>query len=339
VIDRRAFLGALGLLTVPPAAEAQQAGTVWRIGVLFGGTRLADMAGPEPRSPILRSFLEGFRELGYVEGQNVVIERRTAEGKPERLPDLFGELVRQNVDVILASGDETTAVLLELTKTKTIPIVQPTLIDPVERGYVKSLARPGGNLTGLSLRVDLAIYGKLLDLLREISPRISRVAVLHRSAPAGVRPSASLLGAMAPAAERSHVTLLPAVVNREEEFGAAFTAIERQRADGLIVEATGLTFRRARLVAEFAAKSRVAAAGGSGAFVEAGGLMSYGPNVSANFRRAATHVDKILKGAKPADLPVEQPSKFDLVINLKTAKALGLTIPASLLARADQVIE
>jgi len=325
-----------GLLAAPLTAGAQP-GRVWRIGVLFGGTPTADMAGPEPRSAILRSFLEGLHELGYVEGQNVVIERSSAEGKTQRLPDLFGELVRLNVDVILASGEQTTPALLGLTKT--IAIVQPTLMDPVERGYVKSLARPGGNLTGLSLRVDPAISGKLLELLKEIGPRISRVAVLHQTASAGIRPSATFLDAMAPAANRLQVTLLPAVVNREEEFGAAFAAIERQRADGLIIEGNGINFRRVRLIVDFTAKGRVPAAAGSREVAEAGGLMAYGPNVSANFRRAATYVDKILKGAKPADLPVEQPTKFELVINLKTAKALGLTIPPSLLQRADHVIE
>jgi putative ABC transport system substrate-binding protein len=168
-VDRRRFLltSLGGALAAPLVAEAQQAGRVWRIGVLFGGTPTAGMAGPQPRSPILRSFLEGLRELGYVEGQNVMIERRSAEGKTESLPDLFRELVRLDVKVILASGEQTTPALLRLTRS--VAIVQPTLMDPVERGYVKSLARPGGNLTGLSLRVDPAISGKLLELLKEIT--------------------------------------------------------------------------------------------------------------------------------------------------------------------------
>jgi putative tryptophan/tyrosine transport system substrate-binding protein len=338
VIDRRTFLGAVtgGLLAAPLAAEAQQAGKVYRIGVLFEDTPGADMAGPEPRSKLLGPFLHGLHELGYMEGHNVVIERRSAEGKPERLPGLAAELVRLNVDVILASGELTTPALLAATST--IPVVQPTLTDPMERGYVKALARPGGNITGFSLRVDSAIYGKLLDLLKEVAPRISRTAVLHRTAPAGSR-SSTLLEAMAPAADRLHVKLLPAVVDREDQFVAAFAAIGREHADGLIVEQNGLTSRYLRVIIQFAAKSRVPAAAGSRAFAEDGGLMSYGPNVPANFRRAATYVDKILKGANPGDLPVEQPTKFELVINLKTAKALGLTIPPSLLQRADQVIE
>src|SRR5262245_51464146 len=174
-MDRRRFLltSLASALAAPIVAEAQQTGKLWRIGVLFGGTPVADMAGPEPRSVILHSFFDGLRELGYVEGQNVVIDRRSAEGNPQRLPDLFSELVRLNVDVILASGEQTTPALLSLTRT--VAIVQPTLMDPVERGYVRSLARPGGNLTGLSLRVDPSISGKLLELLKELGPRISRV--------------------------------------------------------------------------------------------------------------------------------------------------------------------
>jgi putative ABC transport system substrate-binding protein len=338
-MERRAFISGIsfGLFAAPSAAVAQPAARVYRIGVLFEGAQSADMAGPEPRSVLLRQFLQGLQELGYVEGQHVVIERRSAEGKPERLPGLAAELVRLKVDMILASGEQTTPVLL--TNTSTIPVVQPTLTDPVERGYVKSLGRPGGNLTGLTLRVDLAIYGKLLDLLKAAAPRMTRVAVLHRTPPTGSA-SSTILAAMAPAADRSRVTLLPAVVDHEDQFVAAFATIGRERTDGLIVEGNGLTSRRVRLIIEFAAKSRLpAASGSSGAFAEGGGLMSYGPNVPANFRRAAVYADKILRGAKPTDLPVEQPSKLELVINLKTAKALGLTIPQSLLLQADQVIE
>jgi putative ABC transport system substrate-binding protein len=339
MIERRRFciMSLAGAFAAPLSTEAQQAGRMWRVGVLFGGTPTADMAGPKPRSAILHSFLEGLHELGYVEGQNVVIERRSAEGNTQRLAELFAELVRLNVDVIVASGEQTTSALLGLTRT--VAIVQPTLMDPVERGYIKSLARPGGNLTGLSLRVDPAISGKLLELLKEIAPRVSRVAVLHQTASSGIRPSSTFFEAMASSATRLQVTLLPAVVNREDEFGAAFVAIERHRADGLIIEGNGINFLRAPLIVEFTAKKRVPAVAGSREIVEAGGLMAYGPNVRANFRRAAAYVDKIFRGAKPADLPIEQPNSFDLIINLKTAKALGLTIPPSLLLRADQVIE
>jgi putative ABC transport system substrate-binding protein len=323
------------ILAAPLAAEAQERGKVYRIGVLFEGTALAEMAGREPRSPLLRSFLQGMHELGYVEGQNLVVERRTAGGKLERLPGLTTELLRLDVDMILASGELTTPVLLKATST--IPVVQPTLIDPVERSYIKSMARPGGNVTGLSLHVDSAIYGKLLELLKEAAPRILRVAVLYRTSPSG-SPSSTLHG-MTPAADRLRVTLLPAVADHEDQFGAAFAAIEGARADGLIVEANALTARSNRLIVQFAARRRMPAAAGRRPFADAGGLISYGPDVPANFRRAAIYADKILKGAKPGDLPVEQPTKFELVINLKTAKALGLTIPRSLLLQADQVIE
>jgi putative ABC transport system substrate-binding protein len=186
--------------------------------------------------------------------------------------------------------------------------------------------------------VDSAIYGKLLELLKEAAPRISRVAVLYRSLPTG-NPSSTLLGVMAPAADRLRVKLVPAVVDHEDQFAAAFATIDRERADGLIVESNGLTSRYVRLIIQFMTRSRVPAAGYSRVFTEGGGLMSYGPDVRANFRRAAIYADKIFKGAKPADLPVEQPSKFELVINLKTARTLGVTIPSPLLARVDEVIQ
>jgi ABC-type uncharacterized transport system substrate-binding protein len=287
------------------------------------------------REALLRPFLRGLHELGYVEGQNLVVERRSADGKPERLPSLAAELLRLNLDMILASGEQTTPVLLRATRT--IPVVQPTLFDPVERGYVKSLARPGGNITGLTLRVDSAIYGKLLELLKEAAPRTSRVAALYRTSPTG-SPSSMLLG-MAPAADRLRVTLLPAVVDHEDQFPATFATIERERADGLVVEANGLTSRYNGFIAQFTARSGVPAIAGRRTFPEAGGFKSYGPDVTDNFRRAAIYADKILKGAKPADLPVQQPTKYELVINAKSAKALGLTIPPSLLLRADQVLE
>jgi ABC-type uncharacterized transport system substrate-binding protein len=294
------------------------------------------MAGGEPRSPILGPFLHGLRDLGYVEGQNVVFERRSAEGKPERLPALAAELVRLNVDVILASGKRTTPVLLAATNT--IPIVQPTLTDPVERGYAKSLAQPGGNITGLSLHADRSIYGKLLELLKEAAPSISRVAVLHAASPASSRAS-TLLGTMAPAADRLRVTLLPAIASREDQLVTAFETIGRERADGLIVELNGINTRLRMRIVQFAAKARLPAVSGFRGFAADGGLLSYSPNVSEQSWRAAAYVDRIFRGAKASDLPIEQPTKFELVINLKTAKALGLTIPQSVLLRADEIIQ
>ncbi len=304
---------ALGFLVAQTGAEAQQ-----------------------PRSPILRAFIDGLRELGYVEGGNIVLERRSAGGKPERLPSLAADLVRLSPNVILASGERATPALPAVTTV--IPIVQPTLTDPVERGYVKSLARPGGNITGLSLHADREIYGKLLELLKEAAPRISRVAVLHRAS-SGAEASSTLLGAMTPAADRVRVTLLPAVADREDQFAGAMAMIERERADALITELNGVNTRLRLRIVQFAAKSRVPVASGDRSFAATGGLLSYGPNTTEHFRRAAVDVDKILRGARPADLPVEQPTKFELVINLKTAQALGLTIPQSLLLRANQLIE
>jgi putative ABC transport system substrate-binding protein len=326
----------IGLVGAPLAAQAQRTGKVYRIGVLFEGTPLAEMARAEPRSAIFRAFLHELRDLGYVEGQNVVIERRSAEGRPERLPMLAAELVRLNVDVILASGEQTTPVILAATST--IPIVQPTLMDPVERGYAQSLARPGRNITGLSSQVDWAIYGKLLELLQEAAPHIGRVAVLHRTVTAGSHTSTTF-EAMAPAAERLRVKLVPAVVDREDQFAVAFATLEREHADALIVEANGLNAPQQGRIVPFAARNRMPTASPLLTFAANGGLISYGPSVPENFRRAAAYVDKILKGVKPDDLPIEQPTKFDLVINMKTAKALGLTIPQSLLLRADEVIQ
>jgi putative ABC transport system substrate-binding protein len=327
---------AAGLLSALPVAEAQSTPRVYRIGVLFEGTSMADMAGPNPTSLILRSFLDGLRELGYVEGQNVLIERHSAEGKAERLPGLAAELVRKNPDLILASGEQTTPVVLAATAA--IPIVQPTLTDPVERGYAKTLARPGGNLTGISLQADRQIYAKMLELLKEAAPKISRVAVIHRTSPVS-GPSPTLVGAIQPAADRLQVSLLSTVVERDNEFAPAFARIGRERADALIAELNGLNTRRATSIVQFSARSRLPAASGTRGFAEEGGLLSYGPNVAENFRRAAVYADKILKGGKPGDMPIEQPTKFELVINLKTAKALGLTMSPSLLVRADKVIE
>jgi putative ABC transport system substrate-binding protein len=321
-MERRAFVaGSLALLAAPLDVEAQQAGKLYRIGVLFEGTPLADMTGPVPQSQIFRSFLDGLRELGYVEGKNVLIERRSAEGQPERLSGLAAELVQLNPNVILASGERTTPALLAATTI--IPIVQPTLTDPLERGYAKSLARPGGNITGVSLHVEREIYGKLLELLKEAVPRTSRVAVLHRASQ-GASPPSTLLEAIAPAADRLRLMLVSAVVDREDQFVSTMDMVERERADALIAELNG---------------HQLPAVYGLRAFVDAGGLLTYAANLADLWRRAATYVDRILKGARPADLPIEQPIKFELVINLKTAKALGLTIPPSVLARADEVIE
>ncbi len=280
------------------------------------------------------AFLQGLRDLGWVEGKTIVIEYRWAEGRPDRLPDLAAELVRLKVDVILA-GSHAVAVAAK-NATATSPIVMATGADPVRFGLVASLARPGGNVTGLSFSVGTDIVGKWLELLKEIVPKVRRVAVLSNPA----NPSHALvIESVTVAARAMGVQLQLLKAGGPNEFDNAFAAMSRERAEALLVLLDPFfSFHRVRL-SDLVAKSRVPAMYGSREYPEAGGLMSYGADYRHNFRRSATYVDKILKGAKPADLPIEQPTKFELVVNLKTAKALGLTIPPSLLLRADQVIE
>ncbi len=317
-------LGALA----PLATDAQQPGRVPRIGFLAGGSRSGD-------SLLLETFWQRMKGLGYIEGQNIAAEYRFAEGVPERLPNLAAELVRLNVDVIVAPGSGARAAKKA---TQTIPIVI-TYGDPVGQGLVASLARPGGNVTGLSSFLS-ELGGKQLELLKEAFLRVSRVAVLwNLSNPSGISQDALLLGEMKGAAGALRVTLQPLELRSLDDFEPAFSAIRRERADALIVVRSPLTATHRARIVNFAAKSRLPAIYPDREFVDAGGLMSYGVNVPDLWGRAAVYVDKILKGAKPADLPVEQPTKFELVINLKTAKALGLTIPRSVLIRADEVIE
>src|SRR5215470_11406715 len=328
-VGRRRFMGALAgtLLAAPLAAEAQQAGKVHRIGYLTGGLST-------DRPHLIEAFRQGFRELGWVEGQNIVIEYRYAGGRFDRLPDLAAELVRLKVDIIVAVATPASAAAKNATGT--IPIVGISLGDPVGTGLIASLARPGGNVTGVSYSVGVETIGKGLELLKEIVPNVRRVAILsnpgnplHAPAVRDVKVAARSLGVQLQLLEARGPT----------EFDGAFAAMAKERVGGLLVVAdTMFNLHRARLV-ELAAKSRLPAAYGTRDAVEAGGLMSYGPSLPDLFRRGATYVDKILRGAKPADLPVEQPTKFELVINLKTAKALGLTTPRALLGRADGLIQ
>jgi putative ABC transport system substrate-binding protein len=326
VISRRTVLGvlALALLAVPLAAMAQPQAKVPRIGFLRGTT---------PQTSFFEAFRQGLRELGYIEGQNLTIEQRYANGAFDRLPALAAELVRLGVDLIVVGG--TADAQAAKAATAAVPIVFTLAGDPVGSGLVASLARPGGNVTGLSNQfADLG--GKQFQLLKEAVPHVSRVAVLYNPENPAVAPT--LRGAQA-AARSLAVEVQIVETRRPNELGRAFSAIARGRAGALVTLADPVfSTARAQLV-ELAAKSRLPAMFFERVFVDAGGLMSYGPSFSDLFRRAATYVDKILKGAKPADLPVEQPTKFELVINLKTAKALGLTIPPSVLARADEVIE
>ena len=329
-MNRRAFIGTLAgsLLAAPLAAEAQQASKVWRIGIL-GNVPLTDPEGAN----LWGAFVQGLRELGYVEDQNITIERRSSEGQYERLPALAADLVRLKVDVIVVPASENA--LAAQRATRTIPIVAARLGDPARTGLVASFARPDGNITGLSF-AGPELAGKQIGLLKDIVTSVPRVAIL--SNPTNSIHSAWLREANA--ATRSLRLQLQALEARKpDEFESAFAALTRQRAGALLVLPDGMfLFHRAR-IADLAAKRRVPAMYGLRAHVDAGGLVFYGASLRDSFRRAATYVDKILKGAQPGDLPVEQPTKFELVINLKTAKALGLTIPPSLLQRADQVIE
>ena len=326
-LDRRRFLltSLAGVLAVPLAAEAQQLGKVYRIGFL----KYSDCS--DPGSTILRQSL---REFGYVEGRNIVIECRAAPGKTEQLPELATELVHLNVDVLVT--ESTVATLAAKRATRTIPVVMVAIGDPVESGIVSSLARPGANITGLSV-LFFEITRKHLEFLKEIAPRASRASVLMDSTNPGqtlpyqhMEASANTLG----------VRLQRVDLRYARDLDGAFAATLKQRPEALLVyPLPGISLVEFERVAEFAAKSRLPTITAYTPYIKAGLLMLYGPNIPEQYRRAGVYIDKILHGAKPADLPIEQPTKYEFVINLKTAKALGLTIPPSLLARADQVIE
>ena len=319
---------ASSVLVASLVTEAQPPAKVARIVYLSTNLR------PTPHLP--EAFRQGLRDLGYVEGRNVVIEYRDAEGKSERLPALAAELVALKVDVIVATT--TLEALATKQTTETIPIVFAATADPVTSGLVTHLARPSGNVTGLSLFTP-ELVGKRLELLKQAVPGISRVAVLWHPGAVGERTEKDILKGADVAARALGLRLQVVEARGPADIDRAFSEMIRARASALTVSgAAMLVNERGRLV-DLAAKNRLPGVYAWSEFVEAGGLMAYGPNVADLFRRAATYVDKILKGAKPGDLPVEQPTKFELVINLKTAKALGLTIPQSVLGRADQVME
>ena len=316
---------ALGLLVAPLAATAQPPTPVHRVGYLLGSTR--------EQEPALEAFLEGMRALGYVEGQNLVMEYRAAEGQYERLPALAAELVRLKVDVLLAVI--TPAALAAKHATTTIPIVMMGVGDPVGSGLVDSLARPGGNVTGLA-SLDPELVGKQLELLKDVLPTVSRVAILWNPA----NPAHALAVPQADvAAQRLGVQLYRVEAHGPDAFDSAFVAMTSAHAGALLVLGDGMFFEHRRRFAELETTSRLPTMHNSRPFVEAGGLLCYGASHPDTYRHAATYVDTILKGAKPGDLPVEQPTKFELVINLKTAQALGLTMPPSLLLLADEVIQ
>jgi putative ABC transport system substrate-binding protein len=318
----------LALVAAPLAAEGQPPATVPRIGMLFPG------AAPSPGQPdlLLEAFRQGLRELGYVEGQNVVIEYRWAEGREARFSEFATDLVRRHVAVIVTMG--TPAVRAAKAATSTIPIVMAFAGDPVGIGVVASLARPGANITGLSL-LDTDLDGKRLELLQEAVPGLTRIAILWSANDPGM----TLAFSRAEVAIRALGVAMQSLAVREpDDFPDAFQAAQAGRAEALIVMAQPFTLRHRAQILELVAKHRLPAVYTLRGFVDAGGLIAYGPNLADLFRRAATYVDKILKGAKPADLPVEQPMKFELVINLKAAQALDLTIPPTLLFQADEVI-
>ena len=322
------IVAAVLLLAGPAVIQAQPVVKVHRIGIVSPLS-----ASPEP--PTVRAFRQGLRELGYVEGKNVILVTRFAEGRTEHLPELFAELIRLKVDVIVTGSAVGT--LAAKRATTSVPIVFAGVLDPASAGIVVSLARPGGNITGATFGAGgSAIAGKWVELLKEAVPGVSHVAVLSNSADPQ---SAQLLREIHAAARTLKVKIEQFDAGNDTTLDKAFAAIGASRAHGMIVTNTPFfAANRAKLV-QFAAEKRLPAMYFFNLFPDAGGLMSYGGSLEESYRRAATYVDKILKGAKPADLPIDQPTKFELVINLKAARALGLTIPPSLLLRADRVIE
>jgi putative ABC transport system substrate-binding protein len=316
---------ALGLLVAPLAAEAQQTKPIPRLGFLAS-------ASADVTKSLLAALQQGLHELGYMEGKNILIESRYAAGDFAKLPDLAGELVHLPVDVILTEGAPAAQAVQQ--RTTTIPIVIGNAGDPMGIGLVASLARPGGNITGLS-QMSPELMGKRLELLKEMVPSASRVAVLFNPANPTSPPQWKDLQA---AAAALGVTLLPWEVKEADDIDRAFTAMSKEHVEALLVVGDPMFGTHVRRIIEPAAQSPLPAIYSNRGFVDAGGLMSYGTNFDDLYRRAATYVDKILKGASPADLPIEQPTKFDFVINLKTAQALGLTIPPTLLFQADAVI-
>ena len=317
----------LAVVTVDPPADAQQATKAAKIGILSATT-------PAALAPGVEAFRQALRELGWVEGKSFILEARYSEGKVERLPELARELVALKMDVIVAPADLSIAAAKR--ETQTIPIVMALSSDPVGAGFVASLARPGGNITGLS-NISPELSGKRLELLREAVPGFSRVALLWNP---DVRGAVLDYKEAASAARSLRVEVKSVEASRAEDFDRAFSTITSWRAQALMlpgVNPVGFA-NRARIVS-FAQSNRLPSMFPTKEYVDSGGLMSYGPSLADLLRRAAGYVDKILKGAKPADLPVQQPTKFELVINLKTAKALGVTLPQSLLRRADEVIQ
>jgi putative ABC transport system substrate-binding protein len=330
VIDRRVFLGTLagGLLAAPLAAEAQQAGSVQRIGFLYFGSRESALDTGR-----YAAFVEGMRELGYVAGKNVVVEERFADGKPERLPDLVAEVLRFKPDVIVATGTPVYSALRQATAT--VAVVITVTADPVGEGFAVSLARPGRNITGLST-AGSDIFPKQIELLVACIPKLARITALWNSA----NPShPARLREIQVVARNVGIDVIGMEARAADGIQRRFASIGRAQTGAVVILPDGFFVQQLRQLTQLALKHRLPSIAEVRQYAELGGFMTYGQNITDTFRRAAHYVDKILKGAKPGDLPIEQPTKFELLVNLKTAKALGLTIPPSLLQRADQVIE
>ena len=311
------------------AVDAQPTGKVYRIGYLSTGSASGTYTRP------IEAFRQGLRELGWHEGRNVIIEYRYAEGRADLLPALANELVKLDVDVIVASP--TPSALAARNATRTIPIVAMSLTEPVAVGLVASLARPGGNVTGLTYGVDTEIFGKQLQLLKEVIPNVRRVAVLAN--PSGSPTHPLMMETVKKAARSLDVPLQILEVREPGDFDAAFAAMVKERAGALLLMGDPMFFVHRFRLSDLAMKNRLPSMSTQWQWVEAGGLLSYAPSFPDQWRRAATYVDKILRGAKPADLPIEQPAKFELVINLRTARALGISLPQSMLQRADELIQ
>ena len=325
-MDRRRFVSTLacGLAATRSHAEAQSDAKMYRVGFLLGATG-------ESVASLLHALQDRLRELGYIEGRNVVFVQRYGDGRMERLPDLAAELARLKVDVIVTGTNLHVAAVRHATET--IPIVTVFAADPVGAGFVASLARPGGNVTGLSADASPDLWGKYLSLLKEVVPKLSRVGVLGQVA------SQVGFAELEAVSQNVGVTLEVADLRRPEDIDRAFATMISHRVEALLVVVGPLTYLLREEIADAALKHQLPAMTNASQYAEAGLLMSYGPNVEDLYRQAATYVDKILRGASPADLPVEQPTKFELVLNLKTAKALGLTFPQALLATANEVIQ
>ena len=325
-MDRRTFAVACAgaLVIVPSVAFAENAGKVYRVGFFLGasGTSVASLFG---------AFREGLRDLGYVEGRNVAFELRYADGQMDRLPEIAAELVRLRVDVIVTGSSIHVAAARQATKT--IPIVMVFTADPVQAGFVASLARPGGNVTGLSADASRELWSKYLTILKDVVPKLSRVGVL------GQVKTQVEFQSLDEASRKFDIALEVADIRSPGDLDGALSTMMSKRVGALLVVVSPLTYLLKESIAESAIKHRLPTMSNADQYAEAGLLMSYGPKLEDLYRRAATYVDKILRGALPADLPVEQPSRFELTINLKTAKALGLTIPKDVLLRADEVIQ